>query len=301
MSSSRPRLLQAVLTGVALVALVLMVYLNVYAMSHNVADELGYGGLLLALERSTSPASEGGADAGASAGADLELEEGDAAGLQELESAATALEGVARQLERRLHTLAGGLYDAGVTTVINHGDDGAGERGTASQEERMAEKILEEERRRERTREWREREQQPKQQRRRPPKNLTVADPSTLTGLNILLLYADDWAHHTLSSFHKVKPVNTLLQTPVLDALAGDGIRFTHNCVTTSVCWISRATLYTGQYMSRHKTKEPCCWGGGTKPKQKLPFPPEDWEELSFYEHLHANGYHVGHAGKWGV
>jgi len=59
-----------------------------------------------------------------------------------------------------------------------------------------------------------------------------------LTGLNILLLYADDWTHHTLSSFHNAQPLNTILKTPILDALASDGIRFTHSCVTTSVCTI---------------------------------------------------------------
>ena len=53
--------------------------------------------------------------------------------------------------------------------------------------------------------------------------------------------------------------------------------------------------------MSRHKTKEPCCWGGMAKPKKKLNATPSDWKELSFYELLAENGYHVGHAGKWGV
>jgi arylsulfatase A-like enzyme len=121
------------------------------------------------------------------------------------------------------------------------------------------------------------------------------------TGMNILLLYADDWTHHTLSSFHKTQPRNTILKTPTLDALSQDGIRFTHNCVTTSVCWISRATLFTGQYMSRHNTTEPCCWSGMPKPKEKLKEAPENWKELSVYELLKKEGYHVGHAGKWGV
>ncbi|KAL7500646.1 hypothetical protein ACHAWT_009878 [Skeletonema menzelii] len=126
-------------------------------------------------------------------------------------------------------------------------------------------------------------------------------DSNDLTGLNILLLYADDWTHHTLSSYHQTKPLNTVLKTPILDALAADGIRFTHNCVTTSVCWISRATLYTGQYMSRHKTTKPCCWNGLPKTKGQLDYVPDNWSELSFYEILKANGYHVGHAGKWGI
>ena len=41
--------------------------------------------------------------------------------------------------------------------------------------------------------------------------------------LNILLLYADDWRHDTLSSAG-----NPIIQTPNLDNLAKQGIRFTH-------------------------------------------------------------------------
>ena len=71
--------------------------------------------------------------------------------------------------------------------------------------------------------------------------------------------------------------------------------------MTTSVCWISRATLYTGQYASRHNTTKPCCWGGMDKPPSKLNEAPRDWKELSFYELLADAGYHVGHSGKWGI
>lgn len=121
-----------------------------------------------------------------------------------------------------------------------------------------------------------------------------------LTGHNILLFYADDWSHHTLSSYHKIKPLNSILKTPNLDKLASEGIRFTHNCVTTSICWISRATLYTGQYLSRHNTSKLCCWNGMKKPARKIDTP-GNWKELSPYEILAANGYHVGHVGKWGM
>lgn len=69
--------------------------------------------------------------------------------------------------------------------------------------------------------------------------------------LNILLLYADDWRHDTLGAASN----NSVVKTPFLDALAKQGMRFRHNCVTTSVCWISRATLNTGQYYSRHKQR----------------------------------------------
>ncbi|MEY2879998.1 MAG: hypothetical protein RLZZ15_2378, partial [Verrucomicrobiota bacterium] len=65
--------------------------------------------------------------------------------------------------------------------------------------------------------------------------------------LNILILFADDWRHDTLGIAG-----NPVVQTPHLDQLAREGVRFTQNCVTTSVCWVSRANLFTGQWMSRN-------------------------------------------------
>ena len=58
--------------------------------------------------------------------------------------------------------------------------------------------------------------------------------------MNIILFYADDWRHDTLGAAG-----NPIVKTPVLDALAEEGIRFTENCVTTSICWVSRVTLYS--------------------------------------------------------
>ena len=56
--------------------------------------------------------------------------------------------------------------------------------------------------------------------------------------LNIVVLYADDWRHDTLGCAG-----NPVVKTPHLDQLAREGFRFTHNCVTTSICGVSRATL----------------------------------------------------------
>eukprot|EP00540_Astrosyne_radiata_P009754 CAMPEP_0116822146 /NCGR_PEP_ID=MMETSP0418-20121206/105_1 /TAXON_ID=1158023 /ORGANISM="Astrosyne radiata, Strain 13vi08-1A" /LENGTH=700 /DNA_ID=CAMNT_0004450225 /DNA_START=51 /DNA_END=2153 /DNA_ORIENTATION=+ len=100
--------------------------------------------------------------------------------------------------------------------------------------------------------------------------------------LNIVLLYADDWRHNAIGA----DPA-TLVRTPFLDQLAKEGIRFTYNCVTTSVCWISRATLYTGQYVSRHKSDYPqnAAWYNG-------------WQH-TFPKLLKDNGYSVAHVGKW--
>lgn len=98
--------------------------------------------------------------------------------------------------------------------------------------------------------------------------------------MNVLVLYADDWRHDTLGVAG-----HPLVQTPTIDALARRGIRFTQNCVTTSICGVSRATLFTGQWMSRHK-----CFG----------FSPFEtaWEN-TYPGVLRDSGYHVGHVGKW--
>lgn len=98
--------------------------------------------------------------------------------------------------------------------------------------------------------------------------------------LNIVVLYADDWRHDTLGcAGHPV------VQTPHLDQLAREGVRFTHNCVTTSICGVSRASLFTGQWMSRH----------GTTAFQEFRTP---WEQ-TYPGLLRGNGYFVGHVGKW--
>ncbi|KAL7535697.1 hypothetical protein ACHAXR_006671 [Thalassiosira sp. AJA248-18] len=276
MASNRSQL-NILLTLVSAIVLSLMIYINIHATRHNFVADISHGSFLRMLEESVdySSGGDGGGDS-SSIGhiSDVSIES-DEAGLEEMDElkidklakSISNLQEIADGLEDKLHLLAGkAKHEQGTI------DDVVNEEEKINTDEKTAEG------------------EPPLQQ-----------QEKTLTGMNILLLYADDWTHSTLSAFHKTKPLNTVLKTPVLDALASDGIRFTHNCVTTSVCWISRATLYTGQYMSRHKTKEPCCWSGGKKPKQKLKEAPANWKELSFYEILADHGYHVGHAGKWGV
>ncbi len=98
--------------------------------------------------------------------------------------------------------------------------------------------------------------------------------------LNIVVLFADDWRHDTLGCAG-----NPVVKTPHLDALASEGVRFTHNYVTTSICGVSRATLFTGQWMSRH----------GNKAFEAFKTP---WSE-TYPGVLRKNGYYVGHIGKW--
>jgi len=98
--------------------------------------------------------------------------------------------------------------------------------------------------------------------------------------LNIVLVIADDWRHDTLGcAGHPV------VQTPHLDQLAQQGMRFTHASVTTAVCWVSRASIFTGQWMSRHGQTT----GGAAMANWAGCFPPL----------LRSRGYWVGHVGKW--
>lgn len=97
---------------------------------------------------------------------------------------------------------------------------------------------------------------------------------------NIVILYADDWRFDTLGCAG-----NPTVKTPNLDALAARGVRFKQNCVTTAICGVSRASLFTGQWMSRH----------GNKGFNEFKTP---WTE-TYPGLLRDNGYWVGHVGKW--
>jgi arylsulfatase A-like enzyme len=97
---------------------------------------------------------------------------------------------------------------------------------------------------------------------------------------NVVILYADDWRFDTLGCAG-----NPIVKTPNLDALAKEGVRFTRNCVTTSICGVSRATLFTGQWMSRHGNRGFNAFDTA-------------WEQ-TYPGLLRDNGYWVGHIGKW--
>ena len=104
--------------------------------------------------------------------------------------------------------------------------------------------------------------------------------------LNIVLFYADDWTYYTLGAMG-----NKFVHTPNLDRLAQeDGILFTRNCVVTSVCMQSRATLYTGQYSSVHKSFY--AWMDINM------YDEGKWNE-TLYPTMLRNNYHTGFFGKY--
>ncbi|HUX94576.1 MAG TPA: sulfatase [Bacteroidales bacterium] len=102
--------------------------------------------------------------------------------------------------------------------------------------------------------------------------------------MNVLFLLADDLRWNSLHCMG-----NNILYTPNLDSLAADGIRFTNACVTTSISMVSRASLLTGQYMSRHGIRD---FGVSLSPEAF---------SLTYPALLRKAGYYSGFVGKYGV
>lgn len=102
--------------------------------------------------------------------------------------------------------------------------------------------------------------------------------------LNVLLLVADDVRWDTVGAAG-----NPVVETPRLDGLAKQGVRFEQAFVTTSICMVSRASILTGQYMSRHGVT---AFG--------VPIDERAWA-TTYPGMLRDAGYWVGFVGKYGV
>lgn len=74
-----------------------------------------------------------------------------------------------------------------------------------------------------------------------------LPETETATRPNIIFLLADDMRYDALGCTG-----NKLALTPSLDALAAEGTNFKNAYVTSSICAISRASIFTGQYARRH-------------------------------------------------
>ena len=78
---------------------------------------------------------------------------------------------------------------------------------------------------------------------------------------------------------------NQILQTPNMDRIAQEGVRFENMFVTTSLCSPSRASFLTGKYVHNH---------GIRRNGMMLPM-----EEKTFLEMLKDEGYETAFVGKW--
>ncbi len=112
----------------------------------------------------------------------------------------------------------------------------------------------------------------------------TVAPAREEPPLNVVVLITDDQRWDALGAAG-----NELVHTPHLDQLAAEGVRFPQAFVTTSICMVSRASILTGQYMSRH---------GVARFGQAIA--PAAFAE-TYTAQLRGAGYWTGFVGKYGV
>ncbi len=96
---------------------------------------------------------------------------------------------------------------------------------------------------------------------------------------NILFIMSDDHAAHAISAYGS--KVN---ETPNLDRLAREGVRFDRCFCVNSICTPSRATILTGKYS--HLNGVPV-------------FNRFDGSQPTVAKYLQAAGYHTGMIGKW--
>ncbi|MDP7206588.1 MAG: sulfatase-like hydrolase/transferase, partial [Pirellulaceae bacterium] len=101
---------------------------------------------------------------------------------------------------------------------------------------------------------------------------------------NIIFFLADDQRWDQMGcAGHPV------IQTPHVDELARQGVRFRNMFVTTSICAASRASIFTGLYERSHR------YTFRTVPLSK------EHTSLSYPAVLKQNGYQTGFVGKFGV
>jgi len=128
------------------------------------------------------------------------------------------------------------------------------------------------------------RQRQRQQQQQRQGQRSRQGQQPQFDDMNIVLLYADDWTWRTLGA------INPIVKTPHLDAMARRGVLFTHNCVTTSICWQSRASLMTSLYVAVHQHVK---IGSTSMFNETVQWP------LTLYPLLKSAGYHTALIGKW--
>jgi arylsulfatase A len=132
---------------------------------------------------------------------------------------------------------------------------------------------------------------------------------------NIILIYADDLGYSDASCYGK-EYGNTFTETPNLDRLASEGMRFTNAYASAPICSPSRAALLTGKSPARlgfeFVTKnegDTFSWNSKSWKKKyedkELTCPPYETtlslEEETIAEKLKENGYTTGIVGKWHV
>lgn len=106
---------------------------------------------------------------------------------------------------------------------------------------------------------------------------------------NIVFILADDLGYRELGCFGQ-----NLIQTPNIDQLAAEGMRFTQHYCGNAVCAPSRCVLMTGKHPGHAFVRN----NKSTPPEGQQPIPAE---EVTLAELMQECGYITGAFGKWGL
>ena len=126
---------------------------------------------------------------------------------------------------------------------------------------------------------------------------IAQAKEQTTERPNVVFIMADDLGWHQLGCHG-----STFYETPNIDRLAREGMRFTNAYAAASICSPTRASIMTGKYPARlHLTD---FIPGGRRVKGKRLVTP-NWQkqlllqEVTIAESLKSVEYATGHFGKW--
>lgn len=104
---------------------------------------------------------------------------------------------------------------------------------------------------------------------------------------NIIFILSDDLGYADIGCFGQKQ-----IQTPNIDKLATEGVRFTEFYAGSSVCAPSRCCLMTGYHTGHARIR------GNNEPIPLTPLQPED---MTVAKVLKQAGYSTGIIGKWGL
>lgn len=106
---------------------------------------------------------------------------------------------------------------------------------------------------------------------------------------NIVFILADDLGYGDLGSYGQER-----IQTPNLDLMAGEGMRFTQHYAGSTVCAPSRSALMTGLHTGHTPIR-------GNKEIMPVGQYPLQYGTVTLPEILKQSGYATGGFGKWGL
>ncbi|WP_339881482.1 arylsulfatase [Polaribacter vadi] len=104
---------------------------------------------------------------------------------------------------------------------------------------------------------------------------------------NIIYILADDLGIGDVSIYNE----NSKIQTPNLDQMAKEGMKFTDAHTSSAVCTPTRYGILTGRYNWRTPLKEFVTWGNSPSLIQK--------DRLTVAQMLKNSGYKTANIGKW--